>query len=97
MQILWCAKLEPVLKPPLLTNVRDVSCNVVFSEGGGGEWSRADCAGEGPGSYPGHCHKAAATAGESRHPLRCSAVAHCPAPAVPPTTISRDQGLQLLE
>lgn len=49
MPILWCAKLEPVLKPPLLTSVTDVSCSVVFSEGEGGGWSCEDCAGGGPG------------------------------------------------
>lgn len=50
MQILWCAKLEAVLKPPLLTHISDVSCNGVFSEGGGGVWSCEDVLEEGPGA-----------------------------------------------
>lgn len=91
MKILWCAKLEPVLKPPDLTSVTDVSWNMVFSKGGGGGgWSCEDCAGGRPGSYPGHSHKTVATVAESWHPLHRGAGAHSSAPAVHPATISRD-------
>ncbi|XP_075574791.1 calcium-binding protein 1 isoform X2 [Pelecanus crispus] len=49
-QMPWYGKLKPVLKPPLLTCVSHVGCNMIFSEQGG--WSCDDCTGGRPGSYP---------------------------------------------